>query len=104
MPLKANDKFFYKEVIMCRIGYCPICKTENIALTRHHKWRTHVWKDKKKQKKKILICRSCHDKLEKEITRREGVILRQYPEIYIGTLDEFLTGKFPVGDQNDSHY
>jgi len=87
---------------MCRYGYCPICKRTDVELTRHHKWRTHVWKhDRKKQKKKILICRKCHDELEKEITRREGIILRQHPELYIGTLNEFLAGKFPVGDLND---
>jgi hypothetical protein len=86
-------------ILMCLYGYCPICRRDGLALTRHHKWRTHVWKfDKKKQKKKILICRSCHDKLEQEITRKENVILRQHEEIYIGTLNEFLAGKFPIGD------
>lgn len=81
---------------MCRFGYCPICRRTDVPLTRHHKWRTHVWKyDRKKQKKKILICRECHDAVEIEITRRENEILREHPEIYIGTLNEFLTGRFP---------
>lgn len=80
---------------MCLIGYCPICKRHGVSLTKHHKWKTHVWgNDKKKQKKKILICRDCHDQVEKEITRRENIILRGHPEIYIGTLNEFLAGRY----------
>ena len=74
------------------IGYCPICKWRNVRLTKHHKWRKAVWHDEKKRGKTIMICRECHDELEKEITRRENEILRQHPEIYIGTLEEFIRG------------
>jgi len=76
---------------MSRQGYCPICKQHGLYLTRHHIWKTHVWgQDQKKQKKKIWICRLCHDQIEQEITRRENEVLKNHPEIYIGTLQEFL--------------
>lgn len=76
---------------MCRIGYCPGCKSHGVVLTNHHKWKRSVWgRDKKKNGKTIWLCRPCHDVLEAEITRKENEILRQHPDIYIGTLDEFL--------------
>jgi len=79
---------------MCHIGYCPICKQNGLLLTKHHKWKKAVWRDKKKITKVIWICRDCHDDVEKEITRKENIILRQHEEIYIGTLNEFLRGNY----------
>jgi len=78
---------------MARVGRCPICKRV-VQLTRHHKWRQAVWKKMWwTQGKIILICRDCHDELEKEITRRENKVLQQHPEIYSGTLEDFIRGR-----------
>ncbi len=78
---------------MCRIGYCPICKRDGLVLTKHHKWKRSVWgRDKKKNSKAIWLCRTCHDEVEQEITRKENAILKSNPNIYIGTLNEFLRG------------
>jgi 5-methylcytosine-specific restriction endonuclease McrA len=79
---------------MCHIGYCPICRQHGLQLTRHHKWKKAVWgRDRKKIGKTIYICRECHNLVEQEITRRENIILKQHPDIYIGTLNKFLGGK-----------
>lgn len=46
--------------------------------------------EQKKNGKVIWLCRDCHDRVEQEITRKENEILQSHPEIYIGTLMEFL--------------
>lgn len=79
---------------MSHIGHCPICRQHGLVLTRHHKWRRAVWgRNKKKNGKVIWLCRDCHDDVEREITRRENMLLCEHPEIYIGTLNEFLRGE-----------
>jgi hypothetical protein len=85
---------------MCRIGFCPACRKDGLILTKHHKWKRAVWgRDKKKKAKIVWLCRNCHDEIEAEITRRENALLKSNPEIYIGTLNEFLRG-----ERNESSY
>ncbi|MDD5551420.1 MAG: hypothetical protein PHS34_09185, partial [Candidatus Omnitrophica bacterium] len=68
---------------------CPICgRIRN--LTKHHRKKKKVFG---KNNDTIYLCRDCHNDVENEITRRENAILRRHPEIYIGTLNDFLTGK-----------
>jgi hypothetical protein len=72
-------------------GVCPICNRHYNSLTIHHVFRTHVYKhDKNKQRIKINLCRACHDEVEKEITRKENILLRQHPEIYRDTINQFI--------------
>ena len=76
---------------MCRMGYCPVCKTDGLMLTKHHKWKRAVWgRNKKKNGKVIWLCRDCHNEIEAEITRKENALLQNNPDIYIGTLNDFL--------------
>lgn len=78
-------------IIMCRIGYCPGCRRHGMLLTNHHNWKRSVWgRNKKKNSKTTWLCRDCHTKLEVKISKKEGKILRQHPEIYIDTLNDFL--------------
>lgn len=74
---------------ICQV--CEICG-ERKRLTKHHIFRRAVWGRTRKNNEVSYICRDCHDILESEITRKENQILRQYPEIYAGTLNEFIVG------------
>jgi hypothetical protein len=78
-------------IIMCRIGYCPGCQRHGVVLTNHHVWKRSVWgRDKKKRRIKIPLCKDCHPELERLIQEKENVLLQENPQIYIGTLCEFL--------------
>ena len=93
----SSFKRYEEVIIVCRIGYCPICKQEGMILTKHHKWKRSVWgRNRKKNGKVIWLCRFCHGLLEAEITRRENALLQKNPHIYIGTLDEFLKGRMTL--------
>ena len=62
-------------------------------LTRHHVFKSCVWFDKPETQTRIFyVCRRCHDKIEIEITRRENIILQQYPELYTGVVEMFRKG------------
>ena len=78
---------------MERSGQCPICKLWFDNLTKHHIWRRAVWGRGKENDESIMICETCHNALEKKITEKENYFLKQHPEIYSGTLEEFLSGK-----------
>jgi hypothetical protein len=78
---------------MTKSGQCPICKEWFGELTKHHVWRRAVWGRGSDNNEIILICEGCHATLEQEITRREGIVLREHPEIYQNTLQEFLSGE-----------
>ena len=69
---------------------CGICN-QNRVMTKHHVWRRAVWGRTNKNNTIIYICRYCHEALEIKITERENEILRQHPEIYSGTLNEFIS-------------
>lgn len=71
---------------MMVIDVCPICLKRK-QLTRHHLWKTHVWGNSSEIE---LICQNCHRVLEEIVKKKEGRILRQYPEIYAGTFNELL--------------
>lgn len=71
------------------IDICPIC-LERKRLTRHHLFRRAVFGRTQKNNEVECICNECHQTLEAEITRKENEILKQYPEIYAGTFNEFL--------------
>lgn len=71
------------------IDVCPIC-LERKVLHRHHLWRRAVFGRTSRNNETELICDECHQTLEAEITRKENQVLRQYPEIYAGTFNEFL--------------
>lgn len=71
------------------IDVCPIC-LERKKLTNHHLWRRAVFGRGNKNNEIELICNECHQTLEAEITRKENQILKQHPEIYAGTFNEFL--------------
>jgi hypothetical protein len=71
------------------IDVCPIC-LEKKVLHRHHLWRRAIFGRGNRNNEVELICDICHQTLESEITRKENQILRQYPEIYAGTFNEFL--------------
>lgn len=84
---------------MCKhvSGYCPICKFRNLKLTRHHKLKKYIWPElKNDEDNHIYICRTCHDNIEREITKRENKLLKEHPEIYLEVLDDFLTDKIIV--------
>jgi len=54
-----------------------------------------VWRsDVQSQNVIVFICRDCHTALEREITRKENIILQQHPEIYTVTLQDFVRGYY----------
>lgn len=73
-------------------GYCPICKKRK-TLTKHHIFRSAVWRDIPETQSEILpICRQCHNLVELEITRRENAILQKHPDLYVDVVKDF-TGR-----------
>lgn len=68
---------------------CPIC-LQRKRLTKHHIWRRAVFGRTPKNNETEYICNECHQTLEAEITKKENEVLKQYPEIYAGTLNEYL--------------
>lgn len=75
--------------------FCPICKEWQHGEPDHH----HIFKGAVFGRigKTIEICRSpCHNAVEEIIRLKENDILRQHPEIYQDTLNEFLDGKYNV--------
>ena len=72
--------------------YCPVCGKRR-RLTRHHIFRSAVWRDfPETQSYILLVCRQCHDKIEREVTIRENIILQKYPELYVEVVEDF-TGR-----------
>ena len=81
---------------MVKRGICPVCGKQ-ITLTRHHVFKSCVWRCRPETQGRILlVCRRCHDAIEIEITRRENLILREYPDLYTGVVDDFLSGALKV--------
>jgi hypothetical protein len=73
-------------------GICPVCKKHK-ELTHHHIFKSCVWKDyPETQSEILLVCRTCHDAIEIEITRRENNILRRYPDLYEGVVSDYISG------------
>ena len=66
---------------------CEICGCIR-PLTKHHIFKGHVWG--RRSTEIVYLCRPCHDDVEKEITRKENIILRKHPEIYTETIDNFM--------------
>lgn len=84
---------------MAKSGRCPLCgKYTN--LTKHHVYKTCVWRNKPETQSHIFyVCRSCHDEIEKEILKRENIVLQKHPEIYTGVVNDFLTGKVKINGE-----
>lgn len=81
-------------------GICPVCGKYTI-LTRHHIYKSCVWRNKPETQGKILlVCRRCHDAIEIEITRRENLILQKHPEIYTGVVEDYIHGALTVPVSN----
>lgn len=77
---------------MAQSGICPVCK-QHRKLTRHHIFRSAVWRDyEDTQEHILLVCRSCHDLIEQEVTKRENEILQKHQELYVGVIEDF-TGR-----------
>ncbi|MFA5755339.1 MAG: hypothetical protein WC909_03245 [Candidatus Paceibacterota bacterium] len=88
---------------MMKSGVCPVCGRFT-RLTRHHVFKSCVWFDKPETQTRIFyVCRRCHDEIEKEITRRENIILQQYPELYTGVVEMFNKGAKNVRSK-ERHY
>lgn len=77
---------------------CPICGQYKLC-NKHHRWVKSVWGDNNDI---IWLCLDCHQKLHDEIREKENLILRQYPDIYIGTLENAINRrKIYQRNQND---
>lgn len=78
-------------------GTCPICGRKT-TLTKHHilKWAVFHNDDKENT---IYLCAKCHNYgkncLEELIRERENNILRQYPEMYLNALQDYMRGVRP---------
>lgn len=68
---------------------CPICGQYKLC-NRHHRYPRAVWGNSDDI---IWLCLDCHQALHDEIRQKENLILRQYPEIYIGTLESLIRRK-----------
>lgn len=62
-----------------KIGYCPICKKDNVPLTEHHLFKRAVFGNNQ-----IIFyaCRDCHDIIEEVIREMENSILRAFVGCY----------------------
>lgn len=73
-------------VYKMRMRRCPICGQYKLC-NRHHRFPVAVWG----QSNDIAwLCLDCHQALHDEIRKKENLILRQYPDIYIGTLENLI--------------
>lgn len=81
-----------------RAGICPICKEYFRKLTEHHIRKKMLWGcGNNNQYYTIYICEYCHPEVEREITRREGIVLRERLEtIYEDVILSFVEGSIEV--------
>lgn len=78
-----------------RAGICPICKLYFSDLTEHHIHKRAVFG--LTSDCSIYICEFCHPIVEKEITRREGIVLRSYQkDIYEDVILSFVEGSIKM--------
>jgi len=78
-----------------RAGICPICKLYYSNLTEHHIHKRAVFG--LTSDCSVYICEYCHPIVEKEVTRREGIILRPYKvDIYEDVILSFIEGTLRV--------
>jgi hypothetical protein len=76
-----------------RAGVCPICKEYYPALTEHHIHKRMVFGRGRHNGFTIFICDYCHIEVEKEITRRENIVLKQHKkDIYEDAINSFIYG------------
>ena len=89
-----------------RAGICPICKDYYQKLSEHHILKRMVWGyGKNNQYYTVYICDYCHPEVEKEITRREGIVLKEKREvIYEDVILSFIEGSIEVQHMKRGRY
>lgn len=74
---------------MARKGRCPKCR-RMLNLTEHHVIPRRI----RDNDGTILICRECHDDLERFIAQVERALLRRNEQLYVSALETFLEGGY----------
>jgi len=67
-------------------GNCTCCNRWT-KLTRHHIHKRFVWGENTDI---VLLCRYCHDRVERIVSRKENEILRSYPNLGKDAMEELL--------------
>lgn len=77
-----------RQEVKMKVPYCAKCYTNN-NLSRHHIFpKRFKWKNSQK-KKIVILCRPCHDVLERYISYYEKGV-RQTPEFYFSIARNFI--------------